>query len=114
MIVSAGPDFPLKVLLSMQRALWDLVTPKLRGVTVRISEVDKSIGARFIYARDLTLALDEIVSEAEAYVAADFDEAVTIHFSAEYVPTTQSRDLQDGEEWVYRRREEEIEADEYL
>jgi hypothetical protein len=106
--------FRAQVLLSVQRALWDLVTPKLRGVALKISETDRSIVARFIYARGLTLVLDEIVSEAEAYVAADFDDTVTFHFSAQYVPTENSRDLEVGEEWVYRRREEEIEADEYL
>jgi hypothetical protein len=114
MTTSEELNFRAQVLLSVQRALWDLVTPKLRGVAIKISKPDRSIDARFLYARDLTLALDEIVSEAEAYVAADFDETVKIRFSAQYLPIGNSRDLEAGEEWVYRRREEEIEADEYL
>ncbi|WP_238350405.1 hypothetical protein [Kribbella shirazensis] len=97
-------EFRIEVLLSFQRALWDLVTPNLRGVTVR--PTSPLIEARFLYE---ALGQEEhlLVSEAEAYVIADFVPAVDVRFDAVAVPPDQSRELLAGEEWVYRRREDE-------
>lgn len=47
------------------------------------------------------------MSEVEAYVLADFDESVDVAFEADHVPRVMARDLGQGEEWVYLRRETE-------
>ena len=90
--------FHREVLLTFQRALWDLVTPNLRAVTVRIEY--PTIFARFIYE-----GVDEdermIASEAEAYVVADFVPPVDVSFDAVAGP----RELLPGEHWIFRRRE---------
>jgi hypothetical protein len=96
-------DFRLQVLLSFQRALWDMVTPSLRGVAVKL--VLPVIEARFIY--DGTSADDlSIPSEVETYVVADFRPPIDVRFSAFEVPLGDPRDLLAGEEWVYLRREQ--------
>lgn len=93
--------FRVEVLLSFQRALWDLVTPNLRAVAVR--PTFPRIEARFLYE---SVGHEEhlLVSEVGAYVVADFVPPVDIRFDAVAVP--QSRELLAGEEWVYRRRED--------
>ncbi|TDW79353.1 hypothetical protein [Kribbella sp. VKM Ac-2566] len=98
--------FRIEVLLSFQRALWDLVTPGLRAVAV--SPTYPLIEARFIYE---AVGDDErlLAAEAEAYVVADFAPPVDVRFEAVVVPGFQSRELLAGEEWVYRRREDEPE-----
>ena len=95
-------EFRVEVLLSLQRALWDMVTPTLRGVAVRPAFPD--IHARFLYDRGSREDRD-IVSEVEAYVAADFLPPVTVDFEAVVLPRERPRDLQEGEVWVYLRRE---------
>ncbi len=97
-----GNDFRLTVLWSFQRALLDEVTPNLRGVAV----IPKSpvIEARFIYD-NVSDFEREIVSDVEAYVAADFSDPVMVSFRAVSVPATEMRSLCEGEEWVYRRKE---------
>ena len=94
--------FRIEVLLSFQRALWDLVTPNLRAVAVRPTY--PLIEARFMYE---AVGQEEqlLTSEAGAYVIADFVPPVDIHFDAVAVPPPQSRELLAGEEWIYRRRE---------
>lgn len=94
--------FRTEVLLSFQRALWDMVTPSLRGVAVR--PVRPLIEARFIYE---SVGEEEqmIASEVEAYVVADFLPPVDVRFTAVPVPAGEPRDLQAAEEWVYLRRE---------
>lgn len=95
-------NFRVEVLLSFQRALWDMVTPSLRGVAVRPAFPD--IQARFLYEQ--VYGEDrEIVSEVEAYVAADFLPPVMVKFEAEVLPIERSRELRDGEVWAYLRRE---------
>lgn len=96
--------FRVEVLLSFQPARWDLVTPNLRAVAVR--PVCPVIEARFIYE---AVGDDErlLAAEAEAYVVADFTSPVDVRFEAVVVPSFQSRELLAGEEWVYRRREDE-------
>ncbi|MFD3406665.1 hypothetical protein ACFWUU_38625 [Kribbella sp. NPDC058693] len=94
--------FRTEVLLSFQRALWDLVTPNLRAVAVRPAY--PLIEARFIYE---AVGEEEhlLVSEVGTYVIADFVPPVDIRFDAVAVPPAQARELLAGEEWVYRRRE---------
>lgn len=55
-------------LLSMQRALWDMVTPDLRGVALSWGE--SQINARFLYDLQNTQPVAEIVYEVETYVLA--------------------------------------------
>ncbi len=98
--------FRIEVLLSFQRALWDLVTPHLRGVAVRPAY--PLIEARFLYD---VVGDDEglLAAEAETYVVADFAPPVDVRFEAVALPSGQSRELLPGEEWVFRRREDELE-----
>jgi hypothetical protein len=91
------------VLLSIQRAMWDMVTPELRCVAV--SWGAEFIEARFSYESPLTEVLVELVSEMEAEVIADFPRSVRVDFSAGALPLSESRALGDGEWWVYLRRE---------
>ena len=95
-------SFRIEVLLSFQRALWDMVTPSLRGVAVR--PIHPMIEARFIYE---SVGDEEriIASEVEAYVVADFLDPVDVRISAVPVPSDVPRELLQAEEWVYLRRE---------
>lgn len=96
--------FRTEVLLSLQRALWDLVTPGLRAVAVRLSY--PLIDARLMYEA-VGSEERELVSEVESYVVADFLSPVDVRFAAVEVPPGEKRELEIGEEWVYRRREGE-------
>jgi hypothetical protein len=107
--MSGTNDFRIQVLLSFQRALWDMVTPALRGVAVQ--PTSPLIEARFIYDHEPTFDESQIVAEVETYVASDFLPGVDVAFSAEGIPTPSSRDLLPGEEWVYLRREGSVEDD---
>ena len=103
----SDPDtFRAEVLLSFQRALWDMVTSSLRGVAVKPAY--PLIEARFIYE-----AVGEkermIAAEAEAYVLADFLPPVDVRFTAVAAPASSARELTSGEEWVYLRREGDAE-----
>jgi hypothetical protein len=101
--VTTGPAaFRTEVLLSFQRALWDLITPPLRAVAVRPSF--PFIEARFIYEW-VAAEEREIAAEAEAYLVADFLPPVDVRFTAVAAGPADERVLEDGEEWVYRRRE---------
>lgn len=95
--------FRIQVLLSVMRALWDLVTPDLRGVAVRIHY--PSIRARFIYEH---VGQEQwlLSQESEVYVLGDFPPPVEVEFVADAVPPPEGRDLLPGEEWVYLRLEE--------
>lgn len=101
--MSSHLDFRVQVLLSMQRALWDMVTPTLRGVAVSVDY--PSVKGRLLYENVPTSEELEINAEVETYVIADFDESVRVTFRAECVPQHEPRDLLQGEEWVYLRRE---------
>lgn len=96
-------SFRIEVLLSIQRALWDIVTPNLRGVAMQLEPND--VRGRFIYDCFVDDEIREIVAEAETYFIADFDGATVVAFHPEYVPSSEGRDLHDGEFWVYLRRE---------
>lgn len=96
-------DFRVQVLLSVSRALWDLVTPGLRAVTVAARE--PSIRIRFIFEDEPTDDDREDASLAETYVIADFDDSVSVSATCSWLPAGVPRDLEAGEEWVYRRKE---------
>lgn len=98
-------DFRVHVLLSFQRALWEMVTPELRGVAVTPS--GPVIEARFIYEGEPTNDEEQIVAEVETYVAADFGPEIGVRFVATSLPSSMTRFLDTGEEWVYLRREGE-------
>ncbi|MFC8798498.1 hypothetical protein ACFT2C_12260 [Promicromonospora sp. NPDC057138] len=91
------------VLLSLQRALWDVVTPGLRGVTVRIGE--STIEGRMIYDHGPDATDREDCSLAETYVIADFPADVAVSLDAVAVVPPDERMLLAGEEWVYLRKE---------
>ena len=104
-MADAVRDLRTAVLLSMQRALWEQVTPDLRGVAVRFSGVldsGASVNARFLYAGSAGVVQRDCVSTAEAYFAADFLDDLTVSFD---VVESAGRDLAAGEEWVYLRWE---------
>jgi hypothetical protein len=96
-------DLRVSALLSMQRALWDIVTPGLRGVAVRVGEGE--IVARFLFEHEPGDDDREDVSLAESTAAADFLEDFRVSFDANWLPTPAPRALVDGEEWVYLRKE---------
>lgn len=94
--------FRVEVLLSIQRALLDLVTPRLRGVAIRLTF--PMIEARFIY-ESVGDEEREFAAEVGTNVIADFLPPVDISFEAVAIPTGVDRILEPGEEWVYRRWE---------
>ena len=96
-------DFRVDALLSMQRALWDVVTPGLRGVAVRL-ETDE-LSARFLFDHDPDDEDLEDVSLAETSVIADFPSDLTVSLNAIELQVGSPRALLPGEEWVYLRKE---------
>lgn len=62
-------SFRMQVQLSLQRALWDIVTPSLRGVVARAAY--PYIQARFLYEQ-VSMEERDLVSEVEVLVVADF------------------------------------------
>lgn len=96
-------EFRTSVLLSLQRALWDVVTPNLRGVAVRADH--PRITARFLFEGEPSEDDRENVSLAETYAIADFSTEVEIEFTPVQVPVAEPRDLHPGEHWVYLRKE---------
>lgn len=96
-------EFRTSVLLSLQRALWDVVTPNLRGVAVRADH--PRITARFLFEGEPSEDDRENVSLAETSTIADFSKEVEIEFTPVQVPVAEPRDLHPGEHWVYLRKE---------
>ncbi|MFI2365385.1 hypothetical protein [Promicromonospora sp. NPDC019610] len=91
------------VLLSLQSALWDAVTPGLRGVAVRFG--GSSIEGRMIYDHDPGPADHEDCSLVETYVVADFPDDVTVSLNAVATIPPEPRSLLAEEAWVYLRKE---------
>lgn len=93
-----------EVLLSLMRALWEQVTPDLRGVAVSHfgSREQGLIEARFLYEGKLNDLQAECVSLAETNCIADFPTAVSVAFRG--VPYA-TLDLLPGEEWGFLRWE---------
>jgi hypothetical protein len=102
--MSDPATFRIEVLLSVQRALWDMVTPALRAIAVRPRY--PLIEARLLY-ETVGEEQRQLALELEAYVVADFLPPVGVRFEAVEIPETVQRELETGEEWVYRRREGE-------
>lgn len=96
-------NFRASVLLSLQRAMWDLVTPGLRGVAVKVSE--SQIQARCIFEAAPNEADIEDVSLMGTCVVADFPDDVLVEFASDFVVPDKPRLLLPGEEWVYLRKE---------
>jgi hypothetical protein len=71
-------EFRVSVLLSLQRALWDLVGPNLRGVAATFDY--PVVTARFLFENDPTEEDLEDVSLAETHTIADFPEDVSVDF----------------------------------
>lgn len=89
------------MLLSIQRALWEQVTPNLRGVTVAIHN-GQAVTARFLYEDSIGDVERECTSLAETHFIADMPHDVPVTF---YPIEHATRELLPGEEWVYLRRE---------
>lgn len=102
-MTSADDDRRSTVLLSMQRALWDMISPDIRGIAV--SWAPDLVRARFVYDREVDEDAWETVREVETEVLADLVAGVRTEFTAEFMPVEKPRDSRDGEYWVYRRRE---------
>lgn len=98
-------QLPLRVsvLLSIQRALWDEVTPRLRGVSVAVSE--SAVSGRMIFDHVPTDDDVEDCSLVETHVIADMLPEVTVTLTAVGAEPPEPRDLLPGEEWVYLRKE---------
>lgn len=90
------------MLLSAARALWEVPTPRLRAVAVAWD--GERLRPRFIYESEPSEEERELVSLFGTYLVADFP-----HHSAdervEVVPSSERRELLDGEAWVYLRHE---------
>ena len=94
----------VEVLLSMQRALWEQVTPNLRGVTIALRAEDpgQRVDARLLYEAAVGETERECASLAETHCIADMTPDVAVAFA---VVEHASLDLLPGEEWVYLRHE---------
>ncbi|MBL0888727.1 DUF7660 family protein [Myceligenerans indicum] len=102
--MSSSPGFSrTTVLLSLQRALWDAVTPGLRGVTMRLSE--SKIEGRMLYDHDPDATDREDCSLVETHVLADLPDDVAVRLKAVAVVPPEERMLLAAEEWVYLRKE---------
>ncbi|MEV0952961.1 hypothetical protein [Promicromonospora sp. NPDC050249] len=91
------------VLLSLQSALWDAVTPGLRGVAVRFGEA--RIEGRMIYDHVPGPTDHEDCSLVETYVIADFPQDVAVSLDAVAVVPPEPRLLLAEGVWVYLRKE---------
>jgi hypothetical protein len=103
MTVEGGRPSRVGVLVAMQRALWDQVTPELRGVAVSWAEA--LVAARFLYDLPITDDLEGLVGEVETEVLTDFAPDVRSVFRTEHLPSPLPRTLLSGEAWVYLRKE---------
>ncbi|MCM3657271.1 hypothetical protein M3147_08410 [Agromyces mediolanus] len=93
----------VSVLLSMRRALRGLVTPGLRAVAVRWD--GGVIAARFLFDHDPGKEDRADVSLAERRVVADFTSEYAVQIAAIWIPRPMALILNEGEEWVYLRKE---------
>lgn len=88
--------------LSVNRALWDRVTPALRGVCV---SWQGGIEARFFYEVEPTELERDLVDEAETEVMADQLPGTEVRCVAVYLPVARRRTLPPDSAWVYLRWE---------
>lgn len=93
------------VLFSVNRSLWDRVTPDLRGVSYLVT--DNSLSVRWFYAEAIDDRTRELVSQAETECLADLWPARQVSYSTEHLPMQESRNIDwaSGEHWVFLRYE---------
>jgi hypothetical protein len=96
-------DFRSQVLLSVLRALWGMITPDIRAISVTWG--GGIVGAMFIYDHPVSEADWEVVREVETSVVADFGADVPTHFAAESIPRGGLPDVPKEGWWVYVRHE---------
>ena len=99
--MSDAVEFRRSASLSIQRALLDMVPASLRGVAVRA--VYPNFEARFLF-ESVGKEERELTDDVEAEAAADFW-SVAPRFTPVAAPLGTARELEDGEFWVYLRRE---------
>lgn len=92
-------------LFSINRSLWDRVTPDLRGVSYLMA--DNSVAVRWFYAEVIEDWMKEIVSEAETECMADFWPTLEVSYRPEHLPIQKTRNIDwaNGERWVFLRCE---------
>lgn len=98
-------EFRVDALLTLQRALWDVPTPTLRAVTMRTAY--PIIEGRLLF-ESVGDEEFELASLTTTYVLADYYSQLIqdhVKFTAVAAPQPGRLVLEDGEEWVYRRRE---------
>lgn len=98
--------FRIEVLLSLQRALWEIVTPALRAVAVQAAY--PRIVVRFVYEEQVPESA-ELPDEAGTHVCADFLPPVTVETVIVVQHVGVPLLLGPGEEWVFMRREPLVE-----
>lgn len=91
------------VLLFVQRALWEIPTADLRGVSVGVRE--RAISADFHYDGPISDQHRELVSEAETQLIADMPPEVSVHFQAVSTPRPEPLSLDELSDWVFLRWE---------
>ena len=96
-----------EALLSMQRALWQIPTPELRGVA--IGERAGAVAADFLYDGEIADDQRELVSLAETYFMSDCLPEVVVRFRAIATRAPEPLDMQGLDWWVYLRWEPEAE-----
>lgn len=91
-----------RVLLAFQVALLGMVTPSLRGVTVRWDE--RRILGRCFFDGPIGVAEREVCSDIEGEVIASFPEH-EVQVIAERLDSPRDLTAESLGAWVYRRRE---------
>lgn len=106
-VATEETSFRSQVLISIQRALWQMVTPDL--VAVAMGWRTGVVHARFVYVDPVGPDQHEIVSEVETYVIADFPADLRTDFIAVERTDSNSPHFEPGEEWwAYVRREPQM------
>jgi hypothetical protein len=93
-----------QVLLSLQRALWGVITPDIRAIAVGWSQ--RIVRVRFLYDHSPTDADREVVGEVETDVVADLPVGIPTEFTADFVPEGKPALSPEEGWWAYMRRED--------
>lgn len=103
-------DLWTRLRLSLQRAMWETVTPDLRGVAIALDDAERpTFRVRLLYSGAVGDFQEELVSLVETYLVSDFSEvpdSLTASFSV--VPHA-ARELREGEHWFFLRWEPQAE-----
>jgi hypothetical protein len=94
----------IESILSINRALWEKVTPNVRGVA--FSHVDNIILIRVFFDGEPSENDVERMLCAETEVMADFLPEVQVKVNITNLPVPEILFLCKGEEWVYLRCED--------